>query len=166
MGMFDYLRCGYPLPRPEFSERNFQTKDFQEWPNLDQLRIDKDGRLLQRRCSWDNNEDRIWPEIQTDFTGTLAFYDFERYGNINKEDLGWVEFLAEFDSGKLTDLQLAILRSEGINIYHKEEEHDSVPLSPEEVKEVATAAGNFILDKLQEPSILEQCMGVDKVRES
>lgn len=58
MGMFDDLRCRYPLPDPEAQEWGFQTKDFDCL--MDDYTITEDGRLIKHvtRCEEVPEEDR------------------------------------------------------------------------------------------------------------
>lgn len=50
MGMFDLLRCEYPLPDPRFQNEEFQTKDTPV-QFLDEYRITGDGFL--EHCDYD-----------------------------------------------------------------------------------------------------------------
>ena len=115
MGMFDQIKCGYPLPLPEYqgelvgrkwSENQFQTKDF------DCLRDDycirEDGSLWQQTYAWKTNRKgrprRVPAEWQPlgGYTGTVHFHDWI---NGIRADY-WLEFIAVFVSSKLTELKL------------------------------------------------------------
>jgi hypothetical protein len=99
MGMFDYIRCKYPLP-PEFQDTVFQTKSLE--CALLFYEISEAGQL---RCFGyaDPDEERPvdpkrvvpwlvpWPERDEDFTGVVVFYD----------DRSVAEFMAVFENGKL-----------------------------------------------------------------
>ncbi len=50
MGMFDYLRCGYSLPDPDYQDALFQTKDFD--CALETYTITKEGILLAHRITY------------------------------------------------------------------------------------------------------------------
>ena len=94
MGMFDTLRCDYPLPDPEFQERTFHTNDL--GCLLDHYRIDTDGRLRQIRRKLhvprDDRAVRQAPESEdTHYHGDLRFY-----ANTAKEQ---VEYQARFTHG-------------------------------------------------------------------
>ena len=84
MGMFDYLRCRYPLPNPDHQDLEFQTKSF-PGPALEQFEITPDGRLLIQ----------TWNEMN--YTGEISFHDFTP----NKE---WVEYCAVFLHGRLQSI--------------------------------------------------------------
>ena len=45
MGMFDYVKCEYPLPDPEAQDLLFQTKDTDAM-FLETYKITKEGQLL------------------------------------------------------------------------------------------------------------------------
>lgn len=47
MGMYDAIRCDYPLPDPELQDAEFQTKDLGQ--TLSRYRITADGRLCLSR---------------------------------------------------------------------------------------------------------------------
>ena len=47
MGMFDVVRCEYPLPDPRYQDLEFQTKAFDNV--LDHYTITADGRLVRQR---------------------------------------------------------------------------------------------------------------------
>lgn len=54
MGMFDSVRCEYPLPDPSFQEMEFQTKDLDNV--LARYTITRDGRLIRHRYHADPND--------------------------------------------------------------------------------------------------------------
>ena len=89
MGMFDYIRCEYPMPEGyEWAQKvEFQTKDLE--CQLDYYTIDKSGRIeavgLGDAC----------------VNGDVRFYGCER----EPPDGGrWIELVAHFDHGQLTSL--------------------------------------------------------------
>lgn len=47
MGLYDAIRCDYPLPDPELQDAEFQTKDLGQ--TLGRYRITADGRLCRSR---------------------------------------------------------------------------------------------------------------------
>ncbi len=108
MGMFDDIRCEYPLPLPEhqgemagtdWSKEGFQTKDLGE--GMGGYCIHADGTLWLVSGRWfaDDPEGEIF---QKDFYGTVEFY-----GSFNgqKNDYRF-EWVATFADGKLNDLRL------------------------------------------------------------
>lgn len=50
MGMYDELRCNYPLPVPGANERDYQTKDTPS-QSLNKYEITADGVLRYKECS-------------------------------------------------------------------------------------------------------------------
>ena len=117
MGMFDHIRCKYPLPVSGLSERVFQTKDT-EHQALDMYEIREDGSLwreeydiedhsnpnaegLERFTGCMSRVNKRW--VPETITGEICFYDFPT-GNHN--DGGWVEFSAYFVDGKLREINL------------------------------------------------------------
>jgi len=128
MGMYDYVKCNYPMPKGfEFlqgSNREFQTKDFTNI--LDEYTITEDGRLIHHEHSWDivPEEERPYygkpewdenPIFKTmgsmkrthvadkdmDFHGYLNFYTIE-YNSRNKPN--FYNLTAKFTDGKLVEL--------------------------------------------------------------
>ena len=89
MGMFDDVRCRYPLPDPAHNGLNFQTKDTPS-QSLDTYLISAEGRLFRRE----------WVEV--DFHGDLRFYAFADRHDTNSE---WIEYVALFTDGQLTRVE-------------------------------------------------------------
>jgi hypothetical protein len=115
MGMFDQIKCVYPLPLPEhqgelagrnWRENEFQTKDFDCL--MDHYCIREDGTLWQQSYAWKTNRSGPPSRAPADchrlieYTGTVHFHDWI---NGNHADY-WVEFAAVFVSGKLTELEI------------------------------------------------------------
>lgn len=114
MGMFDDIKCEYPLPLPanqgelagrNWQEQQFQTKDFD--CVMTEYCIRKDGTLWERTYAWETTrkgrprrKPEGWQQVNS-FTGTVCFYDYI-YGR--KADY-WVEWVAEFVSGTVTELR-------------------------------------------------------------
>lgn len=105
MGMFDTLRCHYPLPHSQLQEEAFQTKDLE--CVLDDYSIAEEGHLIlakQRESRDDETAPfgfylavvREWDECLL-FHGDLCFYT-------NLED-EWYEYVARFTAGKLQWIQ-------------------------------------------------------------
>lgn len=105
MGMFDYLRCKYPLPVPEAQDVEFQTKDLH--CQMDNCEIREDGTLWTQDYDFEDRSDpnatgllalcgsmtrvNIRP-IQMDKTGEVRFYSHPH------------EFSAYFENGRLVRL--------------------------------------------------------------
>jgi hypothetical protein len=114
MGMFDYVMCEYALPLPEnqgelanrvWHENKFQTKSFDCL--LEDYRIHADGTLWQEMYGCVRTRSGRLRRKATGWqpnghTGIVCFYDA-----INGEESDyWVEWMATFVSGKLTDVKL------------------------------------------------------------
>lgn len=114
MGMFDELYCKYPLPTPDFQDRLFQTKSFDECNDLYEIR--EDGTLWREspRIAW--IEDRTHPHggiLQSGekewkrcvHSGEVRFYDVVGE-NTDTHRCGWIEFVAFFINGNLKAVHL------------------------------------------------------------
>jgi hypothetical protein len=132
MGMFDEIRCKFPLPLPEYQDRLFQTKDTPaQW--LDMYEIREDGALWHEEYDMeDHSKAGVWkrenpgkkvPEELDDpnslFCGCLtrvnkrwvkAPYCFSGeisfYTTLGKHHSGWVEFSACFVDGRVKEIKL------------------------------------------------------------
>jgi len=111
MGMFDNLRCEYPLPVDGANELLFQTKDTPV-QCLDLYKIDADGQLWHENYDVEDQSDpnaegflrlagcctrvnQRWEK--ENFSGVITFYTA-----LDEEDeSSWVEFVAEFIDDKL-----------------------------------------------------------------
>lgn len=112
MGMFDDLRCDYPLPAPNCEGLSFQTKDTPA-QYLDLYTITADGELLEEEYETVDRSDpkaegfmaligcatrvnkRAVPCL---FTGEICFY--------TSSGGGWLEFSSYFKAGKLQQVNL------------------------------------------------------------
>ena len=125
MGMFDYLKCEYPLSAPEVQDEEFQTKRFS--CRMDNYRIAEGGELFviehdyvevpeQEREYYGKPE---WerggfyqligsmrsiprPErLLINFSGEVEFYTYT--GDINGDDdqIEWYEYVALYSKGEL-----------------------------------------------------------------
>ena len=107
MGMFDWV---------EFEGQRYQTKDTPR-QLCDNYLIDDQGRLWEEQydAEWQEDADSMfggylrqfnqhWTECK-DFSGSVRFYreDKERGGHAEN---AWIEWLAEFDQGRMTELKL------------------------------------------------------------
>lgn len=107
MGVFDYVKCEYPVPG--MPDIEYQTKDTDE-QYLEEYKIDAEGRL------WLNKKDRGWVVekkqvlggynklvssewvLQPDFRGDINFYGTDKNGK-------WWEYSALFKDGILIDMK-------------------------------------------------------------
>lgn len=115
MGMFDDIKCRYPLPLPadqgelegrNWGENGFQTKSFECF--MDEYEIRESGTLWQQLWTWGETsrgrpvrKPGEWQQL-TDYTGEVEFHDFI-YGVKSDYSMAW---LVIFVSGKLTEIKL------------------------------------------------------------
>jgi hypothetical protein len=126
LGMYDYLKCEYPLPNPPYwitEETIFQTKHRDEDCCMETFRITKEGRLIHQRVSYVNCPDEERPywgkpewnkseiyrmagmiktvpagDVDTEFHGDIVFYEGS---TIEENKWAWYEVCARFTNGKL-----------------------------------------------------------------
>jgi hypothetical protein len=115
MGMFDYLRCHYPLSIDGANELEFQTKDT-DAQYLEHYEIREDGTLWHQDYDIEDQSDpkaegltaligmmtpvnQRW--VPEPITGEIRFYS-SLDGKWEKNS--WVEFSAYFIKGKLQNL--------------------------------------------------------------
>jgi len=91
MGMFDYVRCRYPLPAPEVQEKIFQTKDTPE-PGMVTWVIGADGSLALE--SEPAKDIPVWGLIR----GPLIIYT--GHGGF------WYDVRFEFADGRVTAVKV------------------------------------------------------------
>lgn len=96
MGLFDTLRCDYPVPDPEFQKAEFQTKDL--GCALQHYCIDRKGRLWVRRLGSgflrrDKAPRKSPPPEDTHFHGEFRFDAYTKRKH--------VEYRARFTRGDL-----------------------------------------------------------------
>lgn len=96
MGMFDTIRCRYPLPRPEHQDLEFQTKDLDSL--LDHYLISADGRLVRQGRVIAGTADR---DVTRPFHGDLRFYTSVG----EPEAREWVEYVARFTHSRVEWIQ-------------------------------------------------------------
>ena len=116
MGMFDYIRCDYPLPDGKPTPPDlFQTKDFLV-PYMEHYTITAEGRLIAHRVRYEEVplKERPYPNE----SGTLKWAGSLRAVPIGDEDLNWHgylnfyggdreerrEFNAKFTDGQLVEI--------------------------------------------------------------
>ena len=128
MGMFDDLKCKYPLPKPGANDLSYQTKDTPA-QFMDLYEIREDGTLwhedydvedhseatkwqkanpgkelpeelqgLGGICGIMTRVNKRWVQV-SEFTGEIRFYDFL------KPD-GWIEWSAYLVKGKVNQINL------------------------------------------------------------
>ena len=120
MGMFDEIRCLYPLPLEGANARTYQTKDTPaQFTDLYEIR--EDGTLWHEAYDIEDQSDpnatgieRIfgmcarvnerWEPV--DFTGEIRFYDFQQDDLGPSGPSGWIEWSAYFTHGKLVAVNL------------------------------------------------------------
>lgn len=111
MGMFDDLRCHYPLPREGANTLAYQTKDTPaQWMDLYEIRAD--GSLWHETYDIEDRSDpsatgldalrgsmtrvgKRWEPVK--LTGEVRFYTSQPSGE-------WIEFSAYFIDGQLREL--------------------------------------------------------------
>lgn len=111
MGMFDNIKCKYPLPVDGANDLNYQTKCTPA-QQLDNYEIREDGTLWHE--TYDNRfentteaplgfyihrDNERWELI--DITGEVRFYTL-----LPPKHSGWIEWSAYFVAGKLNQLHL------------------------------------------------------------
>ena len=108
MGMFDDIRCQYPLPLAGASERLFQTKDL--YCDLDYYEIREDGTLWREEYDtrieetdaaplgyWIHHENKRF--VQDKFTGELEIHDCD-----DQPGGKWYSFKLTFVDGVVKDV--------------------------------------------------------------
>lgn len=90
MGLFDDVKCEYPLHDPEHQQREFQTKDL--GCLLDRYTITRDGRLVRHAQAGRRGPSR---DVEWPIHGDIRFYDFDR----DKEQM--IEYVARFTHGRV-----------------------------------------------------------------
>ncbi len=113
MGMFDEIRCKYPLPiaLPDWVDW-FQTKDLD--CTLRQFEITEDGRLIELPAepdTWNDADPGDWSDYHADlrfYTTNLAASgpDGRWVQSGTGDDYESFEFVARFTDGKLTRIRL------------------------------------------------------------
>ena len=116
MGMFDWLNCKYPLPVADAPVDGWQTKDTPAQA-CDVYTIREDGTLWGQEYDIEDRSDpnavginRIAGmatrvnirDVPCDMTGEVRFYTSKG----PSWDLGWIEFSAYFEGGKIQRLNL------------------------------------------------------------
>lgn len=119
MGMFDYLKCHYPLPVEGANDLDFQTKSTSA-QLLDNYEIRADGTLWHEQYDVEDHGDKNANGIERligcmtrvnehwvteKMTGEIVFYATKPG---NHTDDCWVTFSSYFVDGKLRELHLIV----------------------------------------------------------
>ena len=121
MGLYDELKCEYPLPDSAMQDEVFQTKSFDR--ELTCYTITADGRLIHHTVRWESvpEEERTYygkPEwekpfyrmigclktvptgdVEVPYHGDVYFHTCR--GEPQTESFEWFEYQARFTDGKL-----------------------------------------------------------------
>lgn len=115
MGMFDSVKCRYPVPDPECQNLDFQTKDLEQ--TLSEYVILEDGRLVVRRrdVEWVDDPSaflgshmvtkRSWWE-EDYHHGDVVIYGLKRSDKPAEGD-NWVEYVVRFTRGRVESISRA-----------------------------------------------------------
>lgn len=97
MGLFDTVRCDYPLPDPRLQDAEFQTKDLD--PALEHYTITVDGRLVRqaRRLSGRAAVDR---DVEWPIHGDVLIYT-----NDPDRERGLVDLVVRFTHGRVESIR-------------------------------------------------------------
>jgi hypothetical protein len=114
MGMFDDLRCRYPLPVEGANELRYQTKDLD--CQMDQYEIREDGTLWREDYDVEDQSDpnatgimrlsgmmtRVNPRwVPVDYLGRIWFY-----GSFTGDWKDWIEWCADIIDGRVRSVSL------------------------------------------------------------
>lgn len=117
MGLYDYVRCEYPLPDlPDPTAIEFQTKSFPD-PFLDQYRISREGRLLRTLVRIEDMSDHNAPagslervsgsmtRVPIGEEDLLLHGDIDFYASRDEDSAEWFEYRARFTHGVLESVK-------------------------------------------------------------
>jgi len=90
MGLFDDVKCEYPLPDREHQGREFQTKDLDCL--MDHYTITREGRLIRHARTRRGGPSR---DIEWPIHGDIRIYDFDR----ERDEA--IEYIARFTHGRV-----------------------------------------------------------------
>ena len=121
MGMFDEIKCEYPLPDPEVQDEVFQTKNFENL--MDCYTITQDGRLIKHEVRWESVPEEERPyygtpdwekpflrlmgslktvpvgDIEIPYHGDIRFYTSKEQEGADKHK--WYEYCVRFTEGRV-----------------------------------------------------------------
>lgn len=106
MGMFDWLKCEYPLPDARVQGERFQTKSLDS--NMESYTLTKSGRLIQTLKV--GEKDETW-DRDLNWHGEVRFYATMNNDPADWRDYTWYEYLAMFDRGQIVSLEKVELQS-------------------------------------------------------
>ncbi|CAN5485321.1 hypothetical protein BH10ACI1_BH10ACI1_22070 [soil metagenome] len=93
MGLFDNLKCEYPLNEKENQELIFQTKSL--YCFMESYTISVDGFLF--------HDSKFWGRTKVAFSGEIHFYSSR--GSHQDKNFEWIEYRTKFVEGKLDKLE-------------------------------------------------------------
>ena len=90
MGLFDTVRCEYPLPEARHQGLEFQTKDLE--CAMDHYTITREGRLIRHPGGWSPlDRDVEWP-----VHGDIRIYTSDKF-----QDPSWIEYVVRLTHGRV-----------------------------------------------------------------
>lgn len=114
MGLFDHVKCDYPLPIPGANDLEYQTKSF-PYPYLDQYWIKSDGSLWKEKYDTEDRSDPsengwrryigMCTRINKEWVPYTATCSMEFHTIL--PDNGWISWIALFDQGQLVTVQVS-----------------------------------------------------------
>ena len=122
MGMFDYIKCEWPLPETETPPPSFEAFQTKDTPDqyMTLYTITADGRLTWRPYTMETvpKAERPYPyddgmlglvgwrrRVEAD-EETLPFHGDIEFYTSNNPDVGWWEYRARFTEGRLLKIEL------------------------------------------------------------
>jgi hypothetical protein len=109
LGVYDTVRCRYPLPIEGANDREYQTRDTAR-QSLDLYEIREDGTLWREDYDTEDRSDRHAADGLT-FIGILTRVNLRwvpapetvvlRFHDAVPSERGWVEWEAVFDRGRM-----------------------------------------------------------------
>lgn len=113
MGLYDTIKCEYPLPKPldlmelstfDFNNIDYQTKSLHK--GMSQYVIRESGILYQLEVinvlNGDNKISETSTWIKSNFSGNIVFYTIIDSDKLNNDY--WVEYEVIFSGGSLTNI--------------------------------------------------------------
>ena len=91
MGLFDTVKCEYPLPNPRHQDLSFQTKDLEI--GLDEYTITQDGRLVRHPHRGGRGPER---DVECPVHGDIRIYCADP-----DKDRGFIENVVRFTHGRV-----------------------------------------------------------------
>jgi hypothetical protein len=126
MGMYDDLKCEYPLPNKEVQNETFQTKDFE--CQMEEYLITREGKIIHHAVRYETVPEKERPyygtpewdekpfvrsfgcirtipvgDVEIPFHGDITFYTY--LGDVNTDDYEWYEYEVRFTEGILTKIK-------------------------------------------------------------